>query len=153
FVNGLRLDAPIGVQPDLMNIGERSEEGIRKTAAKSAWHLERNGNGNRGLHHEIPGALSRKVQHCRLAREETTFGSAHDRGEAAVAPGFDALVAEADFISGAAPRRGTGAILRSTGLFLRATRAAFTTGRGGSDRNANISECIHEAGIDDQPLA
>src|SRR5215472_510797 len=127
FVQGLRLDAPIRIEPDLMNVSQGAQERIGKAAAKSSRSLERYRNCDRGFHHRVPGTLSRKIQHGRLAWEKTAFGRANHGSETAVAPGFDAFVGEADFIGAAAPRRGAGAVLRALRLLLRTTRAAFAS--------------------------
>src|SRR5207249_1867950 len=107
-----------------------TEERIRKAAAKSSGPLERKRNSNRGFYDEVASAFSRKIQNRGLTREKTTLGSANQGGEAAVAPGLNALVAEVYFLRAAAPGRGSGPILGTACLFLCATRAtAFTTSR------------------------
>src|SRR5262249_20256576 len=77
LVSRLGLDAPIGVEPDLMNVGKYSQQGVRKPAAESAGPLKGNRNGNGRFHNKISRALPRKVQDGCLAWEETAFGSAN----------------------------------------------------------------------------
>ena len=84
--------------------------------------------------------------------KETALGRANYGSKAPVTPGFDALVAEADFIGAAAPGGGGGAILGTPRLFLWAPRASAFSGRSSSCGNPDIGICIHQSGINDQAL-
>src|SRR5207249_2467141 len=141
------------VQPSLMNVGQHAEERIGKAPAKSSRGLEGKGNGRGGFHDEVSGAFTGKVQNRGLPGKHAAFGGAHNRREAAAAPGFDALVAEAHLVRGGAPRARSRAILWTACLLLRTTGRATLSSRGRWRRNADIGEGVHEPGIDGQSLA
>ena len=152
-INRLRLHAPIGVQPNLVNVGQDAEERIRKAAAESSGRLEGKRNCNWSLHDEVAGAFPRQVQNRGLTWKEAALGSANHRRETAVAPRFNALVAKACFLRAAAPGRGSGAIFRTVGPLLWAARATAFSPRGRCCRNADVCESIYESGINVQALA
>src|SRR6267142_947813 len=85
--------------------------------------------------------------------KESARRRGHHGREARVAPGFDALVAEADFVRRAPPRRGTRSILRAARCFLRSAWPAFASSWGRRGGDAHIRERIHQTGINRKALA
>src|SRR5712691_10355744 len=153
FVKGLRLGAPLGVQPNLMDVSQHAHERIGKATTESSGWLQPKWNRDGRFHDKIAGALPGKIKHGSLAGEESTLRGGNDGGKAGISPRFNALVAEADLVRSAAPRRGIGAVLWAAGGFLRTAGSSFCAGLRRGRQDAYVREGIEEAGIDRKTLA